>query len=157
MRFEIKEEDRVVHPVFSLYSDIDGLINARETFIQEGDPTGYKWAMKYLKSWEHFEQLMEAGWFRKAYEKWMQELKSKLQSEALEKIKEIASEDSSQALAAAKYLATHEWENKPRRGLGRPTKDQITGELKKAVQVLTEEDLDAQRMGLTLIKGGKGN
>lgn len=145
--------ERATDPIFS-FNGREGLIDAHSTFIALGDPTGYLWATTYLKSWDHFLQLLKAKWFRSEYDKWTEELKIILRQKAVEKIKEIATGDSSQALAAAKYIASAEWE-KSTSGRGRPSKSDITGELKKAAEAAASDNDDAQRVGLKVIKGGK--
>jgi hypothetical protein len=141
-------------PQFTLGANIPGLINARVTFLELRDPTGYLWAIKYLSSWEHWEQLMTCSWFEAEYQAWLRELKSILRQEALKKISEIAQGGSVQAFAAAKYLASYEWEKASRKA-GAPSKEEMKGELAKAVKELNTLEEDAQRMGLTVIQGGK--
>lgn len=141
-------------PRFTLGYDIPGLVNARQTFIELRDPTGYKWAIKYLGSWDHWTYLLRSPWFQEAYEEWLQELKTIFKMEAIDRIKEIASEGSAQSFLASKYLASAEWE-KAVRGPGAPSKAEMKGELKKAVQALTWEEEDAKRMGLKVIQGDK--
>lgn len=137
-------------PIYTLYSDKPGYICARTTFVELNDPTGYKWAMKYLGDYEHWKYLMKAKWFREAYDVWIDELKTKLRSEALDTIKTIATNGQpAQALVAAKYLASFEWEKASR---GRPSKAEIQGELKRAAKAFEVEDDDAQRIGLRIIK-----
>jgi hypothetical protein len=137
-------------PVFTLYEDRPGLINARKTFIELEDPTGYQWAIKYLGDWSHWLKLMKAPWFREAYETWLDELSIKLKSEAIQKIRAIAEkEGDKQALPAARYLADETWNKSPR---GRPSKAQLQGELKKEVERLSIEDEDAKRIGLRVVK-----
>lgn len=133
--------------IFSLDDDIPGLINCRKTFIALRDPTGYKWAMKYLNSYEHFEKLLQADWFESAYQGWLRELKTLLKSEAVERISQIAQEASPQALMANKYLATADWE-KAAHGRGKPSKAELKGELRKQVRILEQEQDDAKRIGL---------
>ncbi len=150
---DVKQQCRY-EPVFSLDRDIPGLVNCRSTFIEIGDPTGYAWAQEYLQSWEHWEKLMQSSWFEQAYEGWLREYKMKLRSEAVGIITKIAQEGSQQALQAAKYLASAEWE-KPATGRGRPSKEEMKGELARAVKQYEYEQDDAKRIGLTLIQGGK--
>jgi hypothetical protein len=147
-------EDRIYQPIFSFIGDFPNLINARTSFLELRDPTGYRWAMKYLGSYEHFENLRESPWFESEYQAWLREYKIMIKSEAVQKIIEIASEDSPQAFQASKYLASADWE-KAAYGRGRPSQAELKGELKKAVTLLQAEDEDAQRMGLKVIPGGK--
>lgn len=147
---EVHNRSKFVEPIFSLYQDKPGLINCRKTFVELGDPTGYKWSMKYLEDYEHWKALMKAAWFREAYDVWMNELKMKTRAEALDTIREIAANGvPAQSLVAAKYLAGFEWEKSSR---GRPSKDEINGKLKEAVKALSEEDADAERIGLRVVK-----
>jgi len=137
-------------PIFSLHSDIKGYINVKRTFVELGDPTGYKWAMKYLGDYSHWERLCKAPWFQEALDIWTNELNMKLKSDAMDRIREIAKSDNeSQALAANKFIATGEYD-KPR--AGRPSKETLRGELKKATQILDTEKEDMQRMGLRVVK-----
>lgn len=141
-----------IDPVFTLQVERPGFICARTTFLAEGDPTGYKWAMKYLGDWHHWKKLMNCPWFREAYDVWMEEFKASLRAEALDNIRAIASGGSSQALAAAKYLATYDWEKATK---GRPSKAEIAGELKRQVRMMEEQDEDAERIGLKTVPNSK--
>lgn len=144
---------RPYEPVFSLYDDRPGLINCRTTFVNLKDPTGRKWALTYLRDWNHWLRLMRCAWFREAYEVWITELNLQLKSEAIARAIEIMNGDNgAQALAAAKFLATAEYDKTAR---GRPSKAEINGELKKAAEALTVEDEDLKRIGLKVINGGK--
>lgn len=144
------QSERPIDAVFS-FDGKPGLIDARKTFLELEDPTGYLWAQKYLASWEHFLLLMKAKWFRDRYDSWVEELKVMLKQRAISKIKEIAASGSVQALNAAKYVASSEWE---KGRAGRPSKDTVSGELKKAMADAAGDAEDARRI-LTMIPGGK--
>ncbi len=141
------EETRKYKPRFTLNHDKDGYINARKSFVELGDPTGYKWAMEYLGDWMHYLALCKCKWFKEALVGWQEELRIKVQSEALDVIRKVAASDDKQAAVAARYLAEYGWEKKPSTR-GRPSKAELQGELKKAVEVLSVEDEDAKRIGL---------
>lgn len=143
---------RTIDPVFSLYDDVPGLINGQKTFVQLRDPTGYKWAMLYLGDFRHWERLYETDWFRAAVETWRHNLRLLLQSEALAKVQEIAAGDTSQALAAAKYLAEEGWNGS---GRGRPSKIEVDSNLKKLTKEAQIVNDDAVRIGLKVINGDK--
>jgi hypothetical protein len=139
-------------PLFDLYDNRPGLINCRETFVNLRDPTGRRWALAYLGDWNHWLRLIKCPWFREAYDVWMAELNLQLKSEAIQVAYEIMKgENGAQALAAAKFIAGEEYNASKR---GRPSKAEVTGELKKAVEILSQEDEDFQRMGLKVIQGG---
>ena len=150
----LDEANTIYEPVFSLDEDYQGLINARTTYISLMDVTGYLWAIKYLNSWVHWEKLIRCVWFREKVTLWIEEIKTILKQQALQKITEIASGDSPQAYQAAKYLAQEDFD-KPAHGRGRPSKEELRGELQKAARVLSQETEDAERIGLKVIQGGK--
>lgn len=148
------EEERPLPAVFSFHGR-EGYIDARKTFIELRDPTGYLWSQKYLKSWHHFSLLLKCKWFEPEYVSWVEELKIILKQESIQKITEIASSDSPQALPAAKYIASADWE-KATTGRGRPSKSEVQGELAKAVKQLSNEQSDLERIGgFTVIQGGR--
>lgn len=152
---ETQIPNRRCDPVFSLYSQRPGLVCFRTTFVELGDVTGYKWAQMYLGDWEHWLKLYKSPWFRKAYEHAKEELYIKLRTEGLDKIREMAtSTDAKASLPAAKYLAELE-RNLEKRQAGRPSAAEVSAELKNAQKAMEVEDEDAERIGLTLIKGGK--
>lgn len=153
MQIGLPVEERVGEPPFSLYGR-EGYIDCRKTFVEERDITGYKWAMKYLHSWEHWERLQKCKWFVVEVQRWQEELRVLLRQEALAKIQEIAASGSPQAYQAAKFLANQEWD-KPTRNRGRPSKEELKGELRDAARALSREEEDAERIGLTVINGGK--
>ena len=139
-----------IEPVFTLFDDYPGLVNARTTFLELGDPTGYLWAMKYLGSMEHWTKLCNCKWFKPRFDEWVYQLKAGLRVKALDRIKEIAESQSAQSLAAAKYLATADWE-KQETTRGRPSKLEVNRELKKQMALAEMEDEDYKRaIGITL-------
>lgn len=147
MTHEMRKDN--LKPPFTLYHDRPGYISGRKTFVEFNDPTGYKWAMKYLGDYAHWKALLKCKWFVEALDVWIDELETKIRSEALDKIKEIQDEGQpAQSLVAAKYLAGFEWKAKGTRG--RPSKQEVAGELKRATAILETEKTDAQRIGLTL-------
>lgn len=147
------QKDWVYQPLFDLFDDRPGLINARTTFVQMRDPTGRKWALTYLGDWNHWLRLMKCPWFREAYQIWIAELNLQLKSEAISKVMEIMNgENGAQALAAAKFIATGEYDKATK---GRPSKTELEGELKRAARELEVEDEDLARIGLKVIQGGK--
>jgi len=132
-------EDRLIKPMFTLHHDQPGLINFRKVYVALGDPTGYKVSQEYLEDYSHWELLMKSPWFREAKEVWDRELDAKLSSEGLTAIRAFADgiEDVPPALQlqASKYLADKQYRKvlKEAPARGRPSKEEVTGELKKAV------------------------
>lgn len=140
------EDREYKKPVFTLNDPRPGYICAKDTFLELKDLTGRKWAEKYLKDYRHFKHLIECTWFKNAYDEWCEELRDILKMEALERIREIALGETSQALSAAKYLANKEYDGSSSRG--RPSKEEISGALNRAVKTLEVEEEDMIRIGL---------
>ena len=146
------------HAPFSLYMSKDGAISAMDTFVAMGDPTGYKWAMKYLKSFEHWEYMVNScDWFQEWYNKALKHLHTKQRSEALDQIQEIAEHGATENLRmqAAKYIAERPYEqadlNKQKKA-GRPSKSAVKGEMKRLANLDKETQDDLKRINLKLVK-----
>lgn len=143
--------DRIPSPVFTLHEDRPGLINLGAAYVQLGDPTGYKLSKQYLESYDHFQFFMKSSWFREAKEVWDRELDAKLSSEGLDTIREYAKGEEgvpvSTALAAAKFLANKAYKDKgsPR---GRPSKEEVAGNLKQETENASAFADDAARIKL---------
>lgn len=139
---------------FSLDNDHEGLVNARRTFVALEDPTGYKWAMRYLGgSYEHWQRLLLCPWFQEALKGWLDELKAKLLMNALEEMKDLIASDETPGatkLAASRYLAEAGWEPK-KTTRGRPSASEVAGELKRTARENREVQDDMERIGLKVV------
>ena len=119
----------------------------REHFIVSMDPTGYETAIKFLGCYEHWAVMEKrCPWFRDSLELWKQEIKARQKALAIQKILDIAVGETSQALAAAKYIATADYDKED--GRGRPSKAEVKGELKRQIKLVEEDEEDAKRIGL---------
>lgn len=130
------------------------LINARDSFIELEDITGHKWAKTYLESYEHFKRFVGATWFREEMENWVEEIGVIQKARALQVVQDLlldAEAPEGTRLSAAKYLAEKGWDKKVN-SKGRPSKELIKGELKKAVRKATDLENDAERIGLKVVK-----
>ncbi len=132
------------------------LDDVRKEYLKLGDLTGVKLANKMFGGWQHFQHMLNTTWFKEHFDMWYEELVTMKVAEHLEKIEQIAREDTAQAFQAAKFLVTKEYMESPTKR-GRPSKDEITGNLKQEVRKLDAAKQDLQRMkgSLTLIQGGK--
>lgn len=119
-------------PVFTLKEFDDGdLPSLRQLFLSYNDPTGYKFALDVLGSYEHWKKLCSLKWFNEDYlQSWLEELEIKLTSEGLKTINDVAAGDSAQAFNASKFLVSKGWT--PTKG--RPTK----ADIKKAAHIQAE-------------------
>ena len=136
--------------VFTLHEEVEGYICARTTFLALADPTGYKWATKYLEGWRHWLRLIEIGWFKEALQLWRSELEAKLQQESIAKIRDISKSGSPTAFAAAKYIASQEW-SRPAAKRGRPSNAEIERRLIEDAQKAGAEEEDFDRMKPKLV------
>ena len=145
--------------IFHLYkTETPGKINALESFVALGDPTGYEWAMKYLGNYQHFEQMMkQCPWFRDWFNTACSELHAKMRAQALRNVADIAINGTSDAqrLAASKYMAERPYEKVEKAKRGRPSKAEKAGHLKELEDLDKETKADFERIGLKVVQGGK--
>lgn len=141
---------KVGKPKFTLYRNIEGFINFGERYVALEDPSGYKVTQELLNGdYKHWILLNEQKWFTDAKKLWDRELDAKLMARGLDAIKQIARGDDEEVkppikLQAAKFLATRGYvlpEQKSSRG--RPTKEEVEGELRReaGLQATISEDL----------------
>lgn len=148
------QSEAPIYPPFSLTEERTGFVCFRTSFVELGDPTGYQWAMKYLGSWLHWQKLLKCKWFQEALEIALVEMNAKLKSESFAQIQAISQSGTPQSITAARYL--HDIATKGKGAArGRPSKEEMTGELKRRVDAVETEDEDLKRIGLKVINGGK--
>jgi hypothetical protein len=138
---------------FSLHESHPGLVNARKTFVELEDPTGYEWSMRYLGgNFEHWTRLIACSWFREAYDAWMLELNAKLKARYLAKIRATVEDEATPAavrMAALKYL--HTLDKPAKRSAGQPSKEEVAGELRRSVREAKAIAEDMERIGLKVV------
>jgi hypothetical protein len=129
-------EFRTGTPKFSLHRDKPGLINFGKEYIEYGDMTGYKMAKKYLENYSHWNLLMKTQWFQEAKRIWDEEIEARLFAESMETLVAISKGEGPQALQAAKFLAIKGYRTAGTKAStrGRPTKEQVEGELKREAE-----------------------
>lgn len=141
-----------IPPMYTLHSDREGLVNFQREYVRLGDPSGYQLAQLYLEDYNHWLLLLKSPWFRKAKEIWDVELDAKLSSEALATIRSYADgiEGVSPAvqLAAAKYLSDLSAKRSAKGSAtrGRPSKEEVAGNLKAATISASELEGDLARI-----------
>ncbi len=106
-----------IKPMYSL-TGVEGYTDAHKMYMEALDPTGYKFAIQALESWDHFMHLSSLAWFQRYLSSWESELEVKLRSMGMLCLMETAQNDGSRGTAAAKYLADAGWKTKR----GRPSK-----------------------------------
>ena len=119
-------------------------------YMEVGDPTEYQFAKKYLDSWQHWELLCEANWFKPYVSRWRKELELRIKSETLAKIRNLAEsgEASRDSFNAQKYLLDKGWEPKEKSASkrGRPTKEEIQKEAIRISQDISSIEEDYERI-----------
>jgi len=109
-------------------------------YLDVSDPTEYRFARQHLDGWRHWQVLQECTWLKPYIERWRAELAVKIQSESIQKIREIASATGRDALSACKTLL--EMTTKKIR-VGRPNKEEKIDPSEEALQSrMVAEDLN---------------
>ena len=154
MWIELPHDRRTCQPMFTLHEDKEGLINFRKEYVRDMDPTGYTTATRLLENFDHWGRLMGTKWFKEAKKEWDKELAAKMDAEAtavLQKILKGGDEiKTSEQIAAAKVMLgkAKTVGKKPvvSVGRGRPSKEEVEGELKNQARLTKEEQDDLDRI-----------
>jgi len=146
---ELPIELRVVAPPFTLNLEREGYVCLRQEYVNDGDPTGYTTSLRIFGEFAYWQYLCGIRWFVEAKEEWDKELEAKLRSEGIAKIRKLAEGDDPKALGAARFLATLEY----KKGgttlkRGRPSKEEIEGNIKEEIRQRDAVDEDAERIKL---------
>lgn len=120
----------------------------KRLYLDRADPTEYAFAKEYLYDWDHWQRLCNNAIVGRHIEKWRDELTLFLRSEGISAIIDTALTD--KHYQASKWLADKGWQDIAR---GRPSKEEIKGELKKQAEIEKEYGDDFQL--LQLHKGKK--
>ncbi len=118
----------------------------KKLYLDHGDPKEYSFARKYLFDWGHWKRICGNAILKKHVEQWREELELSLVSEGVAALIDSALNEKS--YQAAKYLADRGWDKGER---GRPSKEEVEGELKRRADADSEFNEDFQL--LTLHKG----
>lgn len=115
-------------------------------YMEEMDPTEYRFAVRHLESWDHWKQLTACTWFKPHVEGWREELQLKLASEALTRIMLEASSERKESFAANKYLLEKGWAKSTGDRVGRPSKEAIKHQARQMVHENTRLAEDWNRI-----------
>lgn len=119
--YTLGDED-IVHKDKVIYS-------IRRLYVAMEDIHEYAFANKYFYSWAHWQRLLKSPIVSPHIEEWRKELEAKITSRNLKRMEDLAAEGNPQAI---KYMANRGWNGEPvPRKRGRPSKDEVTGELKR--------------------------
>lgn len=111
----------------------------KRLYLEHGDPKEYSFARKYLYDWNHWQRLCKNAIVGKHIKDWRAELELSLVSEGVSALIDLALNEKS--YQAAKYLADRGWDKEK---VGRPSKEDIDGELKRQADAEKEFNDDFQ-------------
>lgn len=118
------------------------LISFKRLFLEIGDPTGYRFAKKYLAGWKHWQKLLKNAKLRAFIEECEDELEVMLRSNAIADLIEL-SEGEKGSFQASKLLMEKGYSKSK---VGRPSKKEKEREQKISAQLHSEFDEDSLRM-----------
>jgi hypothetical protein len=121
----------------------------KRIYLDMEDVTEYDFAMATLNSYKHWERLVESPIIRKHIDQWRKELNLKLKARAMKAIINAATVDEKSSFQAMKYLADNEYLDKKAKR-GRPSKEEVSAELRREVEINKTFKDDAERIGLKL-------
>lgn len=118
-------------------------------YMEENDPTEYAFASKYLHSWDHWQKICKASWFKNDYlRRWRKELELQQKASALKNIIREASSTSKNSFQANKFLYEKsiglDAQGNPKtdkKGI-RVTDKEIFDQVRLMTETQTEEDYD---------------
>lgn len=116
------------------------LPSIKRLYIELGDVTEYEFANEHFGGWNHWKKLRGNKAIAKHIDEAKDELELKLMATGVKQIIEHAKGD--KGYQAAKWLADRGWDT---RKAGRPSKDEVEGELKKQAQDADEYSADVLR------------
>lgn len=103
-------------------------ISLRKRFIEMGDPTEYAFAKEWLSDYNQWKRLCANKVVGRHIEEWRDELRLSLMSDGVLSLIDLAVDG--KHYQAAKWLADAGFDTKQR---GRPSKDELEGEIKRRV------------------------
>jgi len=126
-------------------------VSLRRLFVESLDPTEYTFAQRAFGSWHHWDRIRNLLWFEPYVSEWRKELDARLSSIGSRAIIEsVEGTRPDLSIPSAKFLANKEWRSggtkAPKRG--RPTREEIEGERKRAASERRDLEEDAERIGL---------
>lgn len=128
----LRNEDlKIKNPANWYYSAYEDHIypSLKKLYIAFADPTEYAFAMEYFGSWEHWKVLQECTWFKPILKEWRKDLEIKLRAEAIATVRDAAKHGDVQAAKWLHGISTAS----EKKGRGRPSKEELEGELKRQV------------------------
>lgn len=136
-----------------------GLYSFPKLYLSIDDPTEYKQAIEILGAVEHWDKVVKLAWLKPTILKLRSQLKRKMRSDAFGRIHNAAltSESDAVRMAAEKFIikegarildeqSEEEQQSKAKKGRGRPSSEEIEGELKRFTAEERQLIEDSQRV-----------
>lgn len=111
----------------------------KKLYLEYQDPKEWAFANEYLFDWDHWQRMVHNKWIGQHVHEWRKELELKLVAEGVSVLINLAVEQDS--YQAAKWLAERGWDKSTK---GRPSKEEVDGELKKRANEAEEWGKDFQ-------------
>ena len=145
--FCLKEDDHV---------DDNGLtyVSLKKRYMSYNHVPGYEheFAVTELGGWDHWERLQANKYIREAIESWRREYEIALRCKAVKSIMQNSTSLDAKGLQAAKWLAEKGYvEKRP----GRISKEELAREAHITNSAKEQLKEDMERMGLSVVNGGK--
>lgn len=136
-------------PVFTLKEhnhEVDGVTyySLRQIYLSFNDPTEYRFAIEIFGSWDQWQRLVNNAILFKEIRQWREELEVKMRAMGIDSMAQIALNDGSRGMAAAKWLAEGNW----KQTRGRPSKEEKEHHL--AIEARLDEDVKEILKGIDL-------
>jgi hypothetical protein len=102
-------------------------ISLYQRYMAMEDPLEHTFANTYFEDYDHWMMCASASWLKDEVARWRKELTLKLRAKALNRIRDIAADESNKAsFSANRLLLEGGWMDKEeRKQVGRPSKDAI--------------------------------
>lgn len=140
--------EREDHTVMSVKGYRLHILSARKIYLEARDPTEYEAAKRLVGSWDTWQSMVEAYWFKPHLERWRRELAIMLESEALQTLSMAARQTDAKGVNAAKFFANKEYEKDGKKSVKEVKKMQEAEQAEKVA--LDETDEDLKRLGIDL-------
>jgi hypothetical protein len=144
-----------VKPLWTLKDEdpANELPSLKQLYLEVADPTEYQFALEAFGNWKQWLKIKASKAIGPYLEDWPLELELKLRSEGIQEVI-LEAQGGKSKFNAAKFLANADWKGTASKR-GRPSKEEVERERKIAAKLDSEFSEDAERIGLSVIEGGK--
>jgi hypothetical protein len=105
--------------------DYQGYPSLYRLYMEEMDPTEFRFAEKYFCSYEHWIRITQSYHYKDVVDRWRRDLDMKIKAQALNRIMAIATTNHGSTFNANKYLLEGGYKNAVPKHRGRPSTKEI--------------------------------